>query len=60
MTRTYAALQLLRHGALTLAAFIEITGWPRVDARQTLAWLVETGRVVFRGARHRGVYEVAA
>lgn len=60
MTRTHAALQLLRLGSLTAPEFIEITGWPRRVALYTLAWMVQTGAVEYLGTTQRGVYRVPA
>ncbi|RYE43946.1 MAG: hypothetical protein EOP24_26215 [Hyphomicrobiales bacterium] len=60
MTRTHAALQLLRLGPLTRADFIEITGWGVKRADKILQWLRETGRVEYRGTSQRGLYRVAA
>lgn len=60
MTRLYAAQKLLSLGPLCLSEFVEITGWPRKAARQTLAALTERGLVEYRGNTRRGVYGVAA
>lgn len=60
MTRTYAARQLLRHGALTLGEFVEITGWPRKVARYTLMWLVQNGAVEYIGSKQKGIYREVA
>lgn len=60
MTRTHAARQLLALGPLDLADFIAITGWPRKIARYTLAWMVQTGVVEYRGTTRRGTYGVSA
>lgn len=56
MTRTHAALQLLRLGPLTRAEFIEITGWGVKRADVTLQKLREVGAIAYRGTSQRGVY----
>lgn len=56
MTKTHAAVQLLRLGPLSLDDFTAITGWPRHTARITLRWLVIEGRAVFTGRRFSGCY----
>jgi hypothetical protein len=45
MTRTYALLRLLDHGALAMSEIITITGWPVQRARQTVSYLSEFGRI---------------
>lgn len=60
MTRLYAAQKLLSLDPLCLSEFVEITGWPRKAARQTLAALTERGLAEYRGTTQRGVYEVVA
>ncbi len=45
MTRPYAALKLLEHGALTASQFKQITGWPVEDCRITLDELEQSGQV---------------
>lgn len=59
MTREYAARKLLRHGRLTLAQFVEITGWSRQECRRVLRTLVRKGFVFFDGMTCRGHYLVA-
>lgn len=59
MTRTHAAVQLLRLGPLTRAEFESITGWPKEVARGMLGWLVHCGRIEYVGSRQRGIYRVA-
>ncbi|MBK5203905.1 MAG: type IV toxin-antitoxin system AbiEi family antitoxin domain-containing protein [Polaromonas sp.] len=56
MTRPYATLQLLAHGPLSRAEFIEITGWSRAACARILAALVDTGEL---SQPRRGVYSVA-
>lgn len=51
MTRTYALMQLLSHGALTMAEIIAITGWPAQAARKTVSWLSESGRIRSTGGK---------
>ena len=57
MTRSYAAIQLLKHGPLSLTQFVEITGWPYVKCRETLSHLVDGVGVVIREG---GLYRVNA
>jgi hypothetical protein len=57
MTRTHAAIQLLKHGPLTMLEFVEITGWTYSRCRQTLGYLVDRRCSVIRD---HGVYRVAA
>ena len=52
MTREYAAVQLLRFGALTTTAFVQITGWPAAECRVVLAGLVAAKRVQYTGVYH--------
>lgn len=59
MTRTHATTQLLKLGPLTVAEFIEITGWPSRVARYTLAWMVQTGAVEYVGNTRKGFYRIA-
>jgi len=54
MTRTYAAIQLLRHGPLSMREFIQITGWQPEQARKTLHYLVDDCGILERVKR--GVY----
>ena len=57
MTRTHAARQLLALGPLTMAEFVEITGWPVSACRRVLSYLVDDlGEV----SREGGRYEVRA
>lgn len=56
MTRTEAAMKLLRLGPLTTGAFVEVTGWPRSTCNWILSQLRSAGAI--RMTR-RGVYEVA-
>jgi len=56
MTRVHAAKQLLAHGPLSLAQFVEITGWPYVKCRKTLGYLVDGCGMVIREA---GLYRIA-
>lgn len=58
MTRTHAALQLLRLGPLTRAEFIEITGWGIKRADLTLQRLRESGVIAYRGTSQRGLYHL--
>lgn len=60
MTRTYAAVQLLRLGPLTRAEFHQITGWGVKKADLTLQQLREKGVIAYRGTSQRGLYQVAA
>lgn len=59
MTRLYAARKLLALGPLTLADFIEITGWPARRARQTLAALTDRGFIEYEGNTRCGLYRSA-
>lgn len=45
MTRTHAAYQLLRHGALTPKQFRQITGWTAGQCRHTIYGLVQKGSI---------------
>ena len=45
MTRTYALKRLLEHGALTFHEIIEITGWKKSQAKETLKAMKESGMV---------------
>jgi predicted ArsR family transcriptional regulator len=61
MTRTYATRRLLEHGPLTMAEFLEITGWTWNAARSVLARLMESGAVqAEKVSAHRCVYRLAA
>lgn len=64
MTRTHAAYQLLRHGALDLGQFQEITGWTYKSCVMALWRLRGVGRIrlVQKGSAcgRRSVYEVTA
>lgn len=56
MTRSHIALQLLKHGPLTLGEFMTITGWKSYNACQKVL-----GRLRAAGAvclTRRGVYSV--
>ena len=53
MTRDHIALQLLAHGPLSRAEFVEITGWALTTCTRTLAALVDTGELQ---QPRRGVY----
>jgi len=55
MTRTHAAYQLLRHGALDLGQFQAITGWRYRTCVRALCVLRSRGKVRLLG---RGEYEV--
>lgn len=56
MTKKQIAIQLLKHGPLSLAQFVEITGWTYSECRRVLSYLVDDlGEV----SRNGGVYEVA-
>ena len=57
MSRPYAALQLLAHGPLSRAEFVEITGWGKSSCARILAALLDTGAL---NRPRRGVYAVAA
>lgn len=62
MTRTEAAIKLLRLGPLTLREFVEITGWGYRCCLRTLASLCLERQVhrLRRGNRYMpSVYEVA-
>jgi len=54
MTKTYATIQLLRHGPLSMREFIEITGWTQKQARHALHHLIDNCGIVERVKR--GVY----
>ncbi len=56
MTRTHAAIQLLRLGPLTRPEFIEITGWGVKRSDETLQLLRETGQIGYRGTSQSGYY----
>lgn len=58
MTRLYAAQKLLSLGPLCLSEFVEITGWPRKAARQTLAALRERDAISYYGTTQVGFYWV--
>jgi hypothetical protein len=58
MTRTHAAIQLLRLGPLTRAEFIAITGWSIQRADETLQLLREGGAIEYTGTSQRGMYFV--
>ncbi len=58
MTRTHAAVQLLRLGPLTRAEFIEITGWGIKRADVTLQKLREADAIGYRGTSQRGHYHL--
>jgi DNA-binding MarR family transcriptional regulator len=64
MTKAHAAYQLLRHGALDLGQFQEITGWKYHTCTRTLSRLEQSGTVrrTKRGgsAAQRSCYEVQA
>jgi len=51
MTRTHAAVQLLRHGPLTMPSFIKITGWQPLHARRTINHLCDVRGDVKRVGR---------
>jgi hypothetical protein len=51
MSRTHAAVQLLRLGPLTRAEFIAITGW-------SIQRLREGGAIEYTGTSQRGMYFV--
>jgi hypothetical protein len=57
MTRTHAAVQLLRHGPLSMREFIAITGWTRRQSRQTLNHLIHDHGIL--EIVKRGVYGLA-
>ncbi len=56
MTRTHAAIQLLRLGPLSFREFCEITGWDSVDCSKTLNHLAHTGRVVYQQLDRHGLW----
>lgn len=59
MTRSHVAYQLLRHGPLTLAEFMEITRWPYRRCLNALAELRAAGKI--RNTRTSpSAYEVLA
>ena len=45
MTRSYAMLELLNHGALTRQELIEITGWTPKQVKNTLSHLLDKGQI---------------
>lgn len=55
MTRAHAARRLLALGPLTLAEFVEITGWPYRQCVRLLEYLCDRGEVQHERC---GVYEV--
>ena len=57
MTRTHANMQLLRHGPLSRAEFIAITGWSRSPCTRLLAALLDAGEL---HQPRRGVYACGA
>jgi DNA-binding IclR family transcriptional regulator len=60
MTRTHAAIQLLRLGPLSRTEFEAITGWPKAVAHGMLGWLVQSGQIEYVGNTRRGIYRVPA
>lgn len=58
MTRSHAAIQLLRLGPLSFSDFRAITGWPRNVVRWVISDLLEREQIEFIGNRHTGVYRV--
>lgn len=56
MTRAHAARRLLALGPLTLAEFVEITGWPYRQCVRLLEYLRDHGDIEHERG---GVYEVA-
>ena len=55
MTRTHIALELLKHGPLTLGEFMTITGWPSYTACvKVLSRLRNEGSIRLT---RRGAYE---
>ena len=56
MTKRKAAIGLLRHGALKLDQFHEITGWQYWECRELLTSLLDEGVLV---RPQRGVYQLA-
>lgn len=59
MSREQTARKLLRHGALSLADFVSVTGWPRQECRQVLRSLTRNRLAFFDGVTSRGRYFVA-
>ena len=53
MTRHHAAMQLFRHGPLSRADFVAITGWQLTTCTRLLAALLDTGEL---HQPRRGVY----
>jgi transcription initiation factor IIE alpha subunit len=45
MTRSYAMLELLNHGALTRQELIEITGWTPKQVKNILSHLLDRGQI---------------
>jgi hypothetical protein len=56
MTRTHAAIQLLRLGPLSASEFREITGWPQSVCRSVLTYLVDRRGIV---ERVNGVHQLS-
>lgn len=53
MSRYYATLRLLEHGAMRLAEFAEVTGWPYKSCCHLLQSMAASGAV---RRIHMGVY----
>ena len=60
MTHTYAARRLLEHGPLTMAEFMEITGWSWNSARSALNRLMERGEVYAEKINRNRIYRLAS
>lgn len=57
MTRMHALQQLLKHGPLTFAEMVEVTGWTKEQVTRTKKNLVEK-RLVRRARLYKGWYAV--
>jgi len=61
MTRTYCAIQLLKHGEMTFSEFVEITGWTVRQCRRAIEKLQKAGQI-FTSSKlgGRSVYSLVA
>jgi len=59
MTRGHAAVQLLRHGPLTLEQFRWITCWPTfAECKEVLEDLRREEKVIVRNVQGRPLYDI--
>jgi predicted transcriptional regulator len=45
MTRRHALMQLLKHGPMTMAEMLEVTGWTYEQVKRTKEWLASKGLI---------------